>query len=174
MQRLSLAAVVLIATLLIASCAFKTSPAGINRPNQQADSNAQEAAYAGRIGLQIQSDPPQAFFAGFELSGSALNGRLALVNPLGGTVGVMRWTPGEATLEQGGAVRRFASTDDLLLQTTGAAVPLSTLFDWLAGINSTAVGWVADLSQHAGGKVTAKRESPAPQANLRIVLDKPQ
>ena len=84
----------------------------------------------------------------------------------------MRWTPSEALLEQNGSIRRFASTDELLAQTTGAAVPVSALFDWLGGKNTAAPGWAADLSQQGNGRVSAKRTAPAPQADLRIVLDK--
>jgi outer membrane lipoprotein LolB len=84
----------------------------------------------------------------------------------------MRWTPTEAVLEENGSIKRFASTDALLAQTTGAAVPASALFDWLDGKNTPAAGWTADLSQQANGRITAKRTAPAPPADLRIVLDK--
>ncbi len=84
----------------------------------------------------------------------------------------MRWSPAEAVLEQGGVSKRFASTDELLAQTTGAAIPLPALFDWLRGVNTPAPGWNADLSQHSAGRISAKRTAPAPQAELRLVLDK--
>ena len=71
----------------------------------------------------MQSEPVQAFFAGFELKGQADNGELTLISPLGSILGIMRWTPSEAVLEQNGSIKRFASTDELLTQTTGAAVP---------------------------------------------------
>ena len=122
--------------------------------------------------MQVQSEPAQAFFAGFELKGQADTGELTLTSPLGNILGIMRWTPLDATLEQGGNIRRFASTDDLLAQTTGAAIPISALFDWLGGKNVAAPGWAADLSQLDNGRITAQRTNPAPQANLRIVLDK--
>ena len=84
----------------------------------------------------------------------------------------MRWTATEAVLESGREVKHFASVDALLEQTTGAAVPVSALFDWLAGKNTSLNGWTADLAQQGDGKIAARRSSPAPQADLRIVLDR--
>lgn len=158
----------LIAMFFIAGCAHKISATGIN----DAKFEEKTGFWAGRISLQVQSEPAQAFFAGFELKGQADTGELTLISPLGNILGIMRWTPLDATLEQGGNIRRFASTDELLAQTTGAAIPISALFDWLSGKNVTAPGWAADLSQLDNGRITAQRTSPAPQANLRIVLDK--
>ena len=158
----------LIATFLIAGCAHKKVDASIN----DARNEGKISFWAGRISLQIQSEPVQAFFAAFELKGHADNGELTLISPLGSILGIMRWSPTEATLEQNGSTKRFASTDELLAQTTGAAVPVSALFDWLGGKNTTTPGWTADLSQQGNGRIIAKRTSPAPEAELRIVLDK--
>ena len=156
------------AMFLIAGCAHKQDAKSINI----AQNEGEASFWAGRISLQVQSEPVQAFFAAFELKGRSDNGELTLISPLGSILGIMRWTPTEATLEQNGSTKRFASTDELLAQTTGAAVPVSALFDWLGGKQTTTPGWVADLSQQGNGRITAKRTSPAPQADLRIVLDK--
>lgn len=158
----------LTAMLLIAGCAHKMDVTSTNDIKNEAET----AFWAGRISLQVQSEPVQAFFAGFELKGQADIGELTLIGPLGSILGVMRWTPTEATLDQGGSIKSFASTSELLAQTTGAAVPVSALFDWLSGRNTTAPGWTADLSQQVNGRITAQRTDPAPQANLRIVLDR--
>ena len=158
----------LTAMFLVAGCASKQRATSTN----DVQNEIKTSFWAGRISLQIQSDPAQAFFAAFELKGQADNGELTLISPLGNILGVMRWSPGEATLMQGGNVTRFASTDELLAQTTGAAVPVSALFDWLNGKNTPTPGWLADLSQQGNGRVAAKRIDPAPQADLRIVLDK--
>lgn len=158
----------LVAIFLISGCAHKQGASSINDPKNEVKSNF----WTGRISLQIQSEPVQAFFAGFELKGQPDNGELTLTSPLGSILGIMRWSPGEALLEQGGSIKRFASTDELLAQATGAAVPVSALFDWLAGNNTPTPGWLADLSQQSSGRITAKRVNPAPQADLRIVLDK--
>ena len=159
----------LAAMLLIAGCAHKQGTTGINDTQNE----AKTSFWAGRISLQIQSEPAQSFFAGFELKGQADNGELTLTSPLGSILAIMRWTPLDATLEQGGSIKRFASTDELLAQTTGAAVPVSALFDWLGGKNTPTPGWTADLSQQGSGRITAQRTDPLPSANLRIVLDQP-
>ena len=158
----------LLATFLIAACTHKQ----VDTRKNNTQNEAKTQIWAGRISLQIQSEPVQAFFAGFELKGQTKSGELTLISPLGSILAVMRWSPDEAVLEQGGSTKRFASKDELLAQTTGAAVPVSALFDWLAGINTSASGWTADLSQQAGGRISAKRSAPSPQADLRIVLDK--
>lgn len=153
---------------LVAGCAYKQGITSVNDTQNQ----AKTSFWAGRISLQIQSEPVQAFFAGFELKGQADSGELTLISPLGSILGIMRWSPTEALLEQNGSVKRFTSTDALLAQATGAAVPVSALFDWLGGKNTPTLGWTADLSQLGNGRIMAKRTEPAPQADLRIVLDK--
>lgn len=170
MNRLS--AGIFTAMFLIAGCAHKPLDTGINDVRTSSQISPVKDYWAGRISLQIQSEPPQAFFAAFELKGRANQGELTLVSPLGSTLAVMRWSPTEAILLQGGNATSFASTDALLLQATGAAVPLSALFDWLADKNTPVAGWQADLSQSGGGRITAVRTVPAPQTNLRIVLDR--
>jgi outer membrane lipoprotein LolB len=74
-------------------------------------------------------------------------------------------------LESGNQRTRFSSVDALLAQATGTAVPLHALFDWLAGKNTSLDGWTADLDQRSLGRINAKRVQPAPQTDLRIVLD---
>lgn len=162
----------LVAIFLVAGCAHKQGATGLNDTQNEAKNSVAATFWAGRISLQLQSEPPQAFFAGFELTGQASNGALSLISPLGTILGVMRWSTEGAVLEQGGAIKRFASTDELLAQTTGAAIPLAALFDWLAGVNTQAPGWVADLSQHNAGRISAQRTAPPPTAALRMVLDK--
>lgn len=126
----------------------------------------------GRISLQIQSEPAQSFSASFELKGRAERGELTLISPLGNVLGILRWSPLEATLDSGSQqVQRFSSVDALMAQATGAAVPLSALFAWLQGDNANVSGWSADLSRHSEGRILAKRSQPAPQAELRVILD---
>jgi len=138
---------------------------------QKSLNDAPTGMWTGRLSLLIQSDPTQSFSAGFELTGQAEKGDLTLTSPLGTVLGRLRWSPGEAVLESGGAVRRFASAEALLEQTTGAALPLTALFDWLEGKNTVLNGWAADLSQQGQGRIAAKRVDPSPQADLRIILD---
>ena len=157
----------LFAIIFIAGCAYKQAPTAINDPENQ----AKNGPWAGRISVQIQSEPPQAFFAGFELKGSAERGELTLLSPIGSVLGLMRWSPTEALLESGRDVKRFSSVDTLLEQTTGAPIPTAALFDWLRGKSTDTSGWSADLTLQNSGRITARRLAPAPPIELRIVLD---
>jgi outer membrane lipoprotein LolB len=157
-----LAAALLFATLFVAGCA--------QLPRAEALNDAQIQMWSGRISLQVQSEPVQAFFAGFELRGNPGQGELVLNSPLGTSLAVLRWSPGEAVLDSGGQVQRFDSVDALIEKATGAAVPLPALFDWLAGKNTALAGWNADLTQHAEGRISASRIAPQPRTDLRIVL----
>ena len=128
--------------------------------------------WSGRLSMQVRSDPPQAFSAAFELSGSPQQGLLQLISPLGTSLASARWSPDEAVLRSGSDARLYRSMEELLVQATGAALPLAALFDWLAGIPSVADGWQADLSGRAEGRLRARRLT-APAADLRIVLHTP-
>jgi outer membrane lipoprotein LolB len=108
--------------------------------------------------LQVRSDPPQSFSAGFELSGHPDRGQLLLNSPLGTAVASARWT--------------YPSMEELLIQTTGAALPLAALFDWLGGVPTPVAGWLTDLSGLSEGRLLARRESPGPAVELRILLDR--
>ena len=153
----------LIAIFLIAGCATKIDHRDLN--------DTEKRFWTGRISLQIQSDPPQAFFAGFELKGFAERGELLLTSPIGNVLGALRWVPGEAALESGNQVKRFTSVDALLEQATGSAIPMAALFDWLKGTNTRLNGWSADLSGLDHGRIVATRTEPAPETRLRIILD---
>jgi outer membrane lipoprotein LolB len=138
----------------------------------QAD-RTQGAYWSGRLALQVQSEPPQFSSAAFELKGSAQSGELSLFTPLGGTLAVLAWAPGTATLRNSSnESRSYESLDALVMGATGTAIPVPALFDWLAGTNTPVAGWQADLSQLADGKLGAKRSDPLPPVMLRVVLDK--
>ncbi len=120
----------------------------------------------------MQSEPVQSFSASFELKGQPERGELTLLSPLGNVLGILRWSPGEALLDSGNQqIRYFSSIDELMEQATGAAVPLSALFAWLQGDNASVSGWSADLSRLGEGRISATRNQPRPQADLRVVLD---
>jgi outer membrane lipoprotein LolB len=154
----------LLAASLLAGCA---RPPATARP-----SDASHDFWSGRLSLQVQSEPAQSFSAGFELKGQPERGELTLISPLGNVLGVLRWSPSEAVLDSGDhQSQRFESVDALMTQATGAAVPLSALFAWLQGDNTSVSGWTADLSRRSEGRILAKRIQPEPQADLRVVLD---
>lgn len=155
----------LFAIFLIAGCAH---PISATTPN-----DAKKEFWAGRISLHVKSEPEQSFSAGFELKGQPERGELTLISPLGNVLGVLRWSPGQAELDSGNRpVQHFDSIDALMAHATGAALPLSALFAWLQGDNASASGWLADLSRQPEGRISARRTQPAPEADLRVVLER--
>jgi outer membrane lipoprotein LolB len=138
----------------------------------KAISDAENRFWTGRLSLQVASEPPQSFAAGFELKGSAGTGELLLTSPLGSTLANMAWSPGQATLRTGSQERHFDSLETLSSQITGTPLPVRALFAWLEGLHATADGWQADLSRMAEGRLVARRTEPAPAAELRLILDK--
>ena len=155
---------VAIALALLTGCASPPRAPGL------ADSAT--GPWSGRLALQVQDQASQSFSASFELKGSARSGELALFGPLGGTLAVLAWSPGAATLNSNGQARQFVSVDALVTHVTGSAIPVAALFDWLRGVDTSVPGWRADLSQLGQGRVAAKRLEPPPEADLRVVLER--
>jgi outer membrane lipoprotein LolB len=151
---------------LLCACATPTSI----RPNAQASSDKQ---WQGRLSVTVQSDPPRNMSAGFSLEGDARQGELNLFSPLGTTLATLRWNPITAQWVQGSQQRRYDSMAHLTEETTGAALPMGAMFDWLEGKATSSPGWQADLSALNQGTLVAKRVSPEPLVVLRIKLDTP-
>ena len=140
---------------------------------QASGSRADKAVWSGRLSLQVHSEPAQSFTGSFELRGSPASGELVLNSPLGNTLLAARWSPVEAVLYSSGQARSFSSIDALIEQSTGAALPVAALFDWVDGKATSLNGWTADLQKQAEGRISARRSSPLPQTELRIILDRP-
>jgi outer membrane lipoprotein LolB len=155
-----------LAMALVTGCATPPRPAAAVAVDRAA------GPWSGRLALQVADKPGQSFSAGFELKGDARAGELTLYSPLGGTLAALAWRPGSATLGSGGQLREFASLDELVAQVAGEPIPIAALFDWLRGLDTPVAGWRADLSQLAQGRVAAKRLQPAPEADLRLVLER--
>lgn len=129
-------------------------------------------SWNGRLALSVEGQANQSFSAGFELKGAPETGELTLTNPLGGTVAVLSWAPGNATLRSNGNVRQFPSVEALAQEATGQELPLSALFDWLAGKATAVPGWEVDVSQVAEGRLRARRTTPLPPADLRVLFER--
>ncbi|MGC4395192.1 lipoprotein insertase outer membrane protein LolB [Hydrogenophaga sp. T2] len=129
--------------------------------------------WSGRLALRVDSQPPQAFSALFDLQGSARAGELRLASVLGQTLATVRWSPQGAELQRGTELTRRGSLSELTAEITGAPLPIAVLFDWLDGRGTEAEGWRADLSAQAQGRLVARREQPAPAAELRVVVQQP-
>jgi outer membrane lipoprotein LolB len=130
------------------------------------------AFWSGRLGLQLQSQPPQNWSTSFELQGSAAQGQLLLLSPIGTTLARLSWSPRSAQLEQGQEKTESQSLEILSHRLTGTHLPIAALFDWLQGKATAVPGWQIDLSDHPQGRLTARRNAPAPEAVLRILLDR--
>ena len=152
------------AALLLAGCAVP--------PTRTAGPVDGPQSWSGRLSLRVDSEPPQSFAALFDLRGVPDAGELTLTSPIGSILAVLQWSPGEALLRNGGQTRRYASLDALIEAATGAAIPVAALFGWLAGRNEAVPGWRPDLGQVDRGRLQATRESPQPQADLRIVFER--
>ncbi len=154
----------LVSLALLSACVqIPRTPTGLANPQ----------TWSGRLSLQVQSEPPQSFSGGFEIHGSRLQGELRLNSPLGNTVLAAGWSSQQATLHSGRETRQFGSIDALIEASTGAALPIDALLDWLAGKDAQSNGWTADLTRQSEGRINARRINPLPQAELRIVLDTP-
>ena len=163
---LRICSAVVFTTLLIAGCA---SP-----PSANDTFTLESNEWIGRLSLKVDSEPPQAFSAGFRLQGNAEQGELALNSPLGNVLAVMQWQPEQAVLRQGDSKRQYASLDDMASSVTGdTALPVRALFAWLKGQQPTTPGWNADVSRISEGRLIARRLMPLPTAELRVVLDRP-
>jgi outer membrane lipoprotein LolB len=142
---------------------------------------------AGRLAVSVEATPDapaRGFSAAFELRGTGTAGELRLATPLGTAVATARWRPGEAWLRTPEGERQFDSLDELAQAALGERVPVAALPDWLAGrpwpgapsrladAGFEQSGWRVDLSGHAEGRLTARREAPWP-VTLRIRLERP-
>jgi outer membrane lipoprotein LolB len=150
--------------LVLAGCA---SP-----PRMAGPVDAQAGPWSGRLALTVEGNQSQSFSAGFELKGHAGAGDLTLFTPLGGTLAVLAWAPGSATLRSNGQTREFPSVETLVAHATGSAIPVAALFDWLRGTDTPVPGWQADLAQLPQGRLSARRLDPLPPADLRVVLER--
>ena len=118
----------LLMSALLVGCA---TPNRSTRPLSTEQANSPE--WQGRISVQVQGDNPSSMSASFLLRGDAKNGELDLYSPLGTTLGALQWTPQLVQLSDGSQHQYFTSLAELTEKTTGAALPIDALFEWLQG-----------------------------------------
>jgi outer membrane lipoprotein LolB len=82
----------------------------------------------------------------------------------------MVWAPDSATLTTGSKVENFDSLAALARSATGTDLPVASLFAWLQGQADETLGWQADLSELAYGRIVARHVEEV-QAELKIILD---
>lgn len=153
-----------VAIIFIAGCAHPTRARGSSDQN--------DSYWQGRLALKVHSTPEQAFSADFELQGSAEAGTLSFFTPLGSTAARMQWDAAGAQLQTTGAPQRFESLDALTLHTTGATLPVASLFAWLKGNEPPTPGWQVDLQGLPQGRLNAQRLAPEVPADLKIILER--
>ena len=155
------------AALLTLTLATVLAACAPMRPPAQSDATP-ASFYSGRLSLQLEAAAPLG--AEFELQGDARAGRLSLSGPLGQTLAVLQWVPGQATLVQGNEQHVSTSAAELIERLTGAPLPWDAFFSWLAGDAVEVAGWQVDLSRHADGRIAARRLEPAPRVDLRLQM----
>jgi outer membrane lipoprotein LolB len=130
-----------------------------------------EMVWQGRLSVKINSQPVQAWSAGFYLQGTPQQGSLRLTSPLGSVVAQLQWSPGHATLQNAEGVEQFDSLDAMVLRATGMQLPLDALFAWLRGQPMAVPGWEVELPQGQRRRLWARQTGQAPEAELRMVLE---
>ena len=158
------AAGAMLLALLLSACA--------TAPKPPAGATAELGPWTGRLALTVQDRPGDSFAAGFELKGNPDRGELELLSPLGGTLGILQWQPGRATLRTNSRTTDYESLDALVTQLAGTSIPVAALFDWLRGLPTPVPGWTPDVTNIAQGRITAVRTNPLPQADLRVLLER--
>lgn len=140
---------------------------------------------SGRLSVRVDAEPVRVVSAGFELSGDARAGALALTSPLGSTLARAHWSAQEAVLTTAAGQSRFSNLDDLAVQALGERVPMAALFDWLRGrpwsgaasavlsdgeAGFEQLGWRVNLVRFGDGWLDARRDA-APTVTVRARLD---
>jgi len=135
---------------------------------------AQTARWIGRLSVRVeasQAQGPQAFSSSFELQGGPAQGQLLFFTPVGSTAAAITWSPQQAHMQAGTDIQYFNNITELIEHVLGTQVPVAALFAWLAGDHLSLDGWQVDQSQFDHGKITARRSSPLPGAEIRVVLE---
>jgi outer membrane lipoprotein LolB len=154
-----------ISSVLIAGCATNKSDTG--------HFYSKNETWSGRISLKTLSIPPQQLFTSFVLQGSPEAGQLTFTSPIGTTLAEVSWNRDQAVLRQGGEVRQYPDLDTLTTVLTGSELPVAAMFSWLNGDPLSAGGWTAQLADLPRGRLQARRDTPDPAAEIRIILDEP-
>ena len=141
------------------------------------------AAFAGRLSVKVESDPPHAVAAAFELRGTPQAGQLDLATPLGSLMARARWSPAEVVLATPNEEKAYPDLDALTRAVLGESLPVPALFDWLRGRpwdgapserladGFAQLGWTVSLAQFAQGAIEARR-TQAPPVTVRARLER--
>ena len=102
-------------------------------------------------------------------------GELELFTPLGGKAAQITWGMSFAVVNDGKLTRNYPNLSAAVRELTGAGIPVAQLFDWLQAKQNKALeasmGWEADLTRLADGRLFAQRLQPLPRIELKVVLE---
>lgn len=148
-----------------------------------------ETAVSGRLAVRVDPVEPggtaRSSSGSFELLGTPAAGELRLSTPLGTTVAVARWRPGEVSLQADGQTRSYDDLERLTRDMIGESLPVEALFDWLRGrpwpgsaseplpdgdAGFVQLGWRVSLMQAREGLIVATRSAP-PAVTVRAKVD---
>jgi outer membrane lipoprotein LolB len=92
-------------------------------------------AVAGRLSLVSGApDAQKALYGGFRLElRGADSGEFEVFSPLGQMLARARWSPGQASLNDGRQTHTYASFDAMTRAALGVALPQAALQDWVRG-----------------------------------------
>ena len=127
--------------------------------------------WVGRLSVRVDAEPVQSFAAGFELMGNERQGRLSLQSPFGATLAQLTWSPAAAQLQAEGKTQSFPSLDALTRHVVGTELPINGIFSWLRGEAADFSPWISDGQERTGGRLFARRASPLPVVEMRLVLE---
>ena len=148
-----------------------------------------QMAVSGRLAVRVDPIEPggtaRSSSGSFELLGTPAAGELHLSTPLGTTVAVARWRPGDVSLQADGQTRRYHDLEQLTRDMIGESLPVEALFDWLrgrpwagsaseplpdGGAGFLQLGWRVSLTQAGEGLIVATRSAP-PAVTVRAKVD---
>lgn len=161
--------------LLLLSLLVLFSVVGCAVPSRSVNETASQVTlWNGRMSVRVEATESlasQAFSSTFELQGKPEQGQLHFYTPLGSTAAAIVWSPEQAQMQTGSEIQYFSNITELIERVLGTPVPVSALFAWLAGDHLNLDGWQVDQSQFDSGKILARRISPAPRAEIRVILE---
>lgn len=165
--RLGLRRLWVTALLVLSGCAVERPT-----PLLQEDGRAL-AHWQGKIAITVHETPVRSLSAAFDLQGNPSIGCLYLYAPWGSTLAQLEWDAQSARLRTSGQPpQTFDSLASMLEQTTGVALPIASIFDWLHGSNAAPTGWEVDTSAREQGVLRARKIAPAPPADLKLIFER--
>jgi len=173
--------------LLVLGAGALAALAGCAAPRLAPSQQNTSIELAGRLSLVSgPAEAQKALYGGFRLVLQGQEaGEFEVFSPLGQMLARARWSPGQASLDDGRQTQRFASFDAMTRAALGVALPQAALQDWVRGQPASALpsqelpdgafvqlGWTVRPVWRDGrlALLQAQRGGADP-AQLRMVID---